>query len=227
MLNRRAALAAAAAVAVAASATALAQAPQETSFITYIEAGPKNAKAALSLVADYRDAAAKAPGILQIDALQRVGTPNHFAIVETWSSEKAQADFAATKEAKDFRSGLAPLLTAPYDERKHVALSVGPKAKQNGAIYAVTHVDIIPPKKDEGVASVKSLAENSRKATDVLRFDALTQVSRPNHMTIVESWKSKSAKDNFTATKGIISFREGLLPMSGSLYDERLYTRVK
>ena len=183
--------------------------------------------AARKLLASYRDAAVRAQGVVKFDALQRIGTPSHFAIVEHWSNAKAQDAFAATDKAKAFRKSLAPHLSAAYDERPHSALSVGGQATKAGAIYAVTHVDIIPTKKDEGVAATKALADKSRSAVDALRFDALTRISRPNHMTIVESWKSKAAKEAFTTAAHLKTYRENLTPMSGSLYDERLYAPIK
>ena len=227
MMTRRTTLALAAALSIAAPISALAQGGQEAYVVTYIEAAPKEATAARKVLATYRDAAMKAAGIVQFDALQRIGTPSHFAIVEAWSNAKAQETFAASAAAKDYRKELAPLLSAAYDERPHLGLSVGGKAASAGAIYAVTHVDIIPTKKDEGVAATKALADKSRTAVDALRFDALTQTSRPNHMTIVESWKSKSAKENFTTIAHLKTYRENLTPMSGSLFDERLYQRIK
>jgi len=221
------ALAAACTAASAIGALAQAQGSGQQYVVTYIEAGPKEAAAARKLLAAYRDAAVKAPGIVQFDALQRINTPSHFAIVEAWDNAKAQEDFAASEKAKAFRTALTPLLAAPYDERKHTALSVGAKTTGAGAIYAVTHVDIIPTKKDEGVASVKNLADKSRTATGAIRYDALTQSSRPNHMTIVETWRSPGDKTNFVTASQLKSFRDGLLPMSGSLYDERLYRIIK
>ena len=223
MLTRRAALAAAAAVLASA---AVAQATQDVSLITYIEVGPKSARSARELVMVYRNAAGKAQGVVQFEALERIGTPSHFAIVETWSSAKSQSDFAASKAATEFRSRLAPLLIASYDERKHSTLTVGRMAKQNGAIYAVTHVDFIPPKKDEGVPATKAFVDKSRSAPGALRFDGLIQDSRPNHLTLVESWKSKAAKEAFVADKATVDYRKLIGPMSGSLYDERLYKRL-
>ncbi len=228
MKSRRDALGLAVALFTAAICGAPVLAQAQTAYgITYIETAPKKAADARKLVAAYRDAAMKAQGVVQFDALQRIGTPSHFAIVEAWSNTKAQEAFAASDTGKAFRKNIAPLMTSAYDERPHSALSVGGKQAKPGAIYAVTHVDIIPTKKDEGVSATKGLADKSRSAVDALRFDALTQISRPNHMTIVESWKSKAAKDNFTVNAGLKAYRENLTPMSGSLYDERLYRRVK
>ena len=53
------------------------------------------------------------------------------------------------------------------------------------------------------------------------------QASRDNHMTIVESWKSMAALEHFTTEAATTTFREKLMPMSGSLYDQRLYRLVR
>ena len=143
--------------------------------VTYIEVAAKSAAATRGLLKTYTGVVAKRAGSIQFDAFERTDQPNHFAIVETWANTKALEEHAATTAAKDFRTKITPLLSAPYDERPHHALSTGPKTvTKAGAIYAVTHVDIIPPKKDEGVASVKALADKSRGTPGSLRYDALT-----------------------------------------------------
>jgi quinol monooxygenase YgiN len=192
--------------------------------VTYIETVAKSTAAARGLLKTYAAGATGQAGSLQFTAFERTDQPHHFAIIETWATVKAQQDHATTAAAKDFRAKLAPLLAAPYDERPHTALSAGPTvATKSGALFAITHVDIIPPKKDDGVASVMALAEKSRGTPGNLRFDALTQSSRPNHMTIVEMWATTAAMDTHRTTASTRQFREGLLPMSGSLHDQRLY----
>ena len=91
------------------------------------------------------------------------------------------------------------------------------------AIYAVTHVDVVPTEKDKGIGFVKVLSDLSRSHDGNMRFDALQQTSRPNHMTVVEAWKDQKAVDAHGTAEGTKQFREKLTPMSGSLYDERLY----
>jgi quinol monooxygenase YgiN len=207
--------------------TARAQDQGAAFVVTYIETESKSTGAARDLLKAYA-AAATRTGAVQFDAFERTDQPHHFAIIETWANVKAQEEHAATPAAKDYRAKLAPLLAAPYDERPHVALSAGAKVPTKaGTVFAITHVDIIPPKKDEGVASVKALAEKSRGTPGNLRFDALTQVSRPNHMTIVEMWSTKAAMDTHRNAPNTKQFRDGLLPMSGSLHDQRLYRPVR
>jgi quinol monooxygenase YgiN len=237
MVRRRSVLASASAVAIAASLalSALAQTPPPAAApppespyaVTYIEVASKSADEARKLLQGYRDAALKATGVIQFEAYERIGYKNHFAIVEQWSNVNARENNAASAKGKEFRAKIAPMLITAFDERPHYALSIGPKATAKGAVYAVTHIDIIPPKKEEGVASVKALADKSRGTPGNIRFDALTQANRPNHMTVVESWKDKASQDAHTSAAHTKSFRTGLTPMSGSLYDERLYTLLK
>jgi quinol monooxygenase YgiN len=91
-------------------------------------------------------------------------------------------------------------------------------------VVALTHVDLIPTFKDIGVPKVKEFAEQGRTISGNLRFDVLAQANRANHMTVVESWSTMAAKDAHIAEPFVKSFRETLMPMSGSLYDERVYS---
>jgi quinol monooxygenase YgiN len=195
--------------------------------VTYIETSPAAKAKALAMLKDLAKASRKEEGSLRFELLQRIGQDNHFAILEAWKDKEAQAAHARTDRVKALRDKLAPMLRAPYDERPHTGLAVGATKKAGEhAIYTVTHVDIIPPKKDEGIASVKELAETGRKAKGNLRFDALQQSSRPNHMTVTEIWSDMATYDAHGMMVPTKAFRDNLLPMSGSLYDERLYRRV-
>ena len=192
--------------------------------VTYLEVSPDSVAQSCSLLRAYAAAAQKADGSVQFETFQRIGQSNHFAIVETWLDSKAQETFAASPAANEFRSQIAPLRIGPYDARPHFTLNVGPNvAAPDDAVVGITHVDIVPARKDEGVISVKTLADQSRGSPGNIRYDAWVQTSRGNHMTIVESWTSMAALANFTTAAATRTFRENLLPMSGSLYDQRLY----
>jgi quinol monooxygenase YgiN len=197
--------------------------------VAYMEATPPAAAKVLALVRDFGKASRKDDGSLRFEVLQRIGQPNHFAILEAWKNKDAQAAHAAAAHTKQFRGNLDALLRSPYDERPHTALSIASmQAATAGeaAVYAVTHVDIVPTSKDVGVALVKQLSEDSRKDKGNVRFDALTQASRPNHMTVVEIWQDQNALEAHGMTAHTKEFREKLMPLSGSLYDERLYKAV-
>jgi quinol monooxygenase YgiN len=232
MVDRRQVLVGAAGAAGMLAAEAVAQtspaaAPPESPYaVTYIEVEPARADASRRLLARYQEAV-KDKGALEFAVFEQIGRAGHFAIVEQWPSAKAREDNAASAANREFRAALAPLLIAPYDERPHFALSIAPKAATPATVYVVTHVDIVPPKRDEGAAEVRKLAEASRGTAGNLGFDALVQASRLNHLTLVEAWTDAAAREAHSAANPTRSFRTALAPISGALYDERLYTLLK
>jgi quinol monooxygenase YgiN len=210
------------ALTVAGNTTALAQ---EATFFTatYVETGPVLAKVGAAALKTYRDASRKDNGVVHLDVLQRIDRPNQFVVLGAWTNQMAYDAHASGDNAKKLNEKLATTLAAPNDTRQHNGLAVAPVKSAKDPIYAVTHVDVIPPQKDNGVAAVKQLAEDSRKHAGNLTFDVWQQTNRPNHFTVVEVWKSKKAFDTHSMTAHVREFRDKLTPMSGALYDERLY----
>lgn len=201
--------------------------------VTYFETVPTYTGQVRNLMRDLARASRKEPGHIRMELLQRVGQPDQFMILEAWQDKDTHAAHAAAAHTKQFRDKLQPLLRGPYDERPHTNLSVGAAKTSLGggdarssAIYVVTHVDIVPKEKDTGVGLVKQLSETGRKGAGNLRFDALTQNSRPNHMTVVEIWAGKKSLEEHGITAYKRQFREKLMPLSGSLYDERFYRSI-
>jgi quinol monooxygenase YgiN len=197
--------------------------------VSYLEAVPQSADQTRSLVTQYVKALRQEPGSVQSFALQRIGVPNQFAIVEVWKDKDAQASHAAAASSQGFRSNLAPLLRSPYDERTHVPINVVPATKPpaSGSIYVVTHIDIFPPSQAAGISQIRTLADDSRKDDGNLRFDALQQTSRGNHETLVEAWENSSALAAHGASSHVKEFRAKLFPISGGLYDERIYQLIE
>jgi quinol monooxygenase YgiN len=197
--------------------------------VSYIEVSPAAKDKAAALLKDLAKASRKSEGNLRFDVLQRRERSNHFAIVEAWKDKNAFEARLAAASTTAFREKLQPLLTSGYDERPHTGLVVGPMTAGGGtaAVYVVTHVDVIPPKKDEAIAALQQLADPSRKDAGNLRYDVLQQISRPNHSTLVEIWKDQKSLEAHEGAAHTRSFRELLLPMSGSLYDQRLYRALQ
>jgi quinol monooxygenase YgiN len=110
----------------------------------------------------------------------------------------------------------------------HFPLSVGPLEVKagGGAVVAVTHVDVIPPQRENGTAITKQLAEDSRKEKGNMRFEAVTQVNRQNHFTVIEVWTDRKAADTHSMAEQTRAFRDKLGPATGALYDERFYRFV-
>lgn len=206
---------------------------QDTSsfyIVTYFETMTTDAPKAAEIARELAAASRKQEGNLRFEVLQRVGQTDHFVILEAWRNKEVHAAHAKAAHTGQFRQKLASMLRGPYDERPHGGLAVAASSADPGKtppttppVYVVTHVDIIPPEKEKGIQLVKELAEASRRETGNTRFDVLQQANRPNHMTVVEVWESRQAVDSHGGIQHMKQFREKLMPMSGSLYDERFY----
>lgn len=227
--------------------------------VTYIEVASKSAAKAVELIKAQGRAGAKQDGNLRFEALQRIGRPNHFVVLEAWVDKDARDNHARAAHTIAFRKALQPLLYNPYDERPHAGLdAVDPKSIKKATastLFVVTHVDIIPPEQfapckrqvsESGPCGndlVLTMVKASRKHAGNLRFDALTQTNRTNHMTIVEMWSKASDQEAHEVTGDIKTFRDGLFgippgsgvpaeplflfnPLTGSLYDERFYKQI-
>ncbi len=224
--------------------------------VTYIEVAPGQADKAADLIRKHRAASREQAGNIRFEALRGTGRTNHFALLEAWKDRAARDAHAKSPETVAFRKALQPLLYSPYDERPHAPMAAEPgKPAGPGAVYVVTHVDIIPteqvpPCKRQvnengpcGLALVEKLVMDSRKHPGNVRFEALTQANRPNHMTVVEVWENAKAQEAHTVNTDTRNFRDQLSgvapgsgvaadplfvinPLSGSLYDEQLYRSI-
>ena len=201
---------------------------QPVYIVTYVEVVPSSVADARKFILNYANEAKKASGAVAVEALQRISDPNHFALIEQWQSQAAKQAFAATPSVTTFRAALNPLQSAAYDERIHAALSVGSAKPISGdAIVILTHVDVVPTQVEPGTAKVKGFTEEGRNAPGNLRFDDVVQANRKNHFTLIESWEKPADKNAWISTKTARAFREELQPMSGALYDERVYKPVR
>lgn len=209
------------------SRLALAQPDESAYVVTYVEVDPASTAEAIRLLSQEREASLKDDGNLSFEALQRIGRPNQFVLFAEWRNDAARDAHSATAHTREFLEALTPLRITPYDERPHTPLSVAAPANGDAALYVVTHVDIVPTQKDVGIGIVKNFAVASRKDPGNVLFDVLTLSSRPNHQTVVEAWSSEEAQRMHAVAKATQEYREALLPLSGSLYDERLYRPLR
>jgi quinol monooxygenase YgiN len=94
-------------------------------------------------------------------------------------------------------------------------------------IYVVAHVDIIPPQKDAGTKLVQQYVVDTRKDPGLVRVEAGSEISRANHISIVEVWQNRKAFDEHVAAAHTRQFRQQIDPMLGSPYDERLHQSLE
>lgn len=226
-------LVASAALAFGAGTSGLRAQEAPTYIVTYIEVAPPMTEQAAQIVDRYAAAGREAAGDLRFEAMQRIDRPNQFAFVSVWKDQQAAQTYAASEAAKQFHDKLQPLLSAPVDERPYTGVeglstgAVGPSPRDNkGAVYVVTHVDLIPPKKDDGLAALKEVSGPSRAEPGNLGYEILQQNSRSNHFTVVETWRNREAFAAHEVAAHTRKLRDLLLPLQGALYDERLYTAM-
>jgi quinol monooxygenase YgiN len=215
--------------AVSTPAGAQAPPPQPATYaVTYLEVMPSAKGDAIKLIKDVAAASRKEPGNLRYEVLQRMDRDNQFAILEAWNDPKAYEAHAGGAAMAQFRDKLKPLRSGPYDERPSVPITTTPGTKGTpGEVYVVTHVDVTPNFKDPTIEMLKKFAEDTRKEPSSVRFEVLQQNNRANHFTVAEIWKDRSAIDNHIVTASTKDFREKLGPMSGALYDDRIYKSVE
>ena len=193
--------------------------------VTYVEVLSPSRADAVAALTSYRDATRQESGNLRCEVLSRAGQPHQLVILEVWQDQAAFETHGKTAGATQTREKIHAIRSAPIDERVHTGASVGPLAlgPAGDAVYVVTHVDVIPPRKDDGLAALKALADAARAEAGNLRFEVVQQISRPNHFTVVEIWKDAKAAEAHSMTEATRRFRDALGPMSGALYDERFF----
>src|SRR5262249_32971704 len=153
--------------------------------------------------------------------------PGQFVLLTTWKDKAALDAHMAAAHTKEFRNKINAPRNSPADDRIHNGLSLGAADAAAAPVYVITHVDVPPPTKDECVTMLKKLAEDSRKDDGNVRYDVVQQTNRPNHFTVIAAWKSREAFDAYGMAAHTREFRDKLTPMSGALYDERIYHAPK
>jgi quinol monooxygenase YgiN len=192
---------------------------------TYVEVMPSAVAPGVALLKQYRAAAFKEDGNLRAEALQEVDRPNRFVILEAWRDKAALDAHSQSTSTAKFRDQLKPIADAPYDERINNALYVtqGKNESQAGAVYIVTHVDVIPPGKDDCMAALKAMSVDTGNDPGNISYEVLQQANRGNHFTVVEAWTNRKQLDAHAMAAHTRAFRDKLSPIAGALYDERIY----
>ena len=195
--------------------------------VTYVEASPRDTRHATALLKNYVTAGKKDDGNVGFELVKGVHRPSWFVVIGSWRDQKAFEAHVAGTASKDMNDKIKTYIAAPNDTRQHTALSFAAAQSGKAGVCAVTHVDVIPPQKDNGVAALQQLASDSRNHQGNLQFDVWQQTNRPNHFTVVEAWANRGSFDVHEMQKPTREFRNKLATMTGALYDERLYKMLK
>jgi quinol monooxygenase YgiN len=193
--------------------------------VTYIEAMPDTIAPATALLKRYQNASSHEDGNVRVAALQELERPNRFAIVEAWRDKAALDAHEQSAATTEFRGKLKAIQAAPYDERINNALYAEHSKNENlaGALYVVTHVDVIPPGKDDCMAAFKAMSVDTAADTGNINYEVLQQANRGNHFAVLEVWANRKALDGHAMAAHTRAFRAKLVPIAGALYDERIY----
>jgi len=196
---------------------------------TYLDVQIRLTNQGISLIKQYRDATRMERGNSTVDVIQEIARPNRFVIIETWKDQPSFEAHERAEHTAQFRSNLKAIHSSPFDQRVHQGFAMDTRAPSTspGMIFAVTHVDVPPPRTAETEMLLKAIAGESRKDQGNIRYDVFQQSAARNHFTIFEVWKNRNAFDSHEATAHTRQFREALGPMLGAPYDERLFTPLK
>ena len=198
--------------------------------VTYIELKPDQAQAGARALSDYAAQSRKENGNLQFEAFQEGARPSRFVILEAWSGRAALESHFRNAVTAKLSGRLAPLRSAPDDRRMYDALYASPPAKASGnpagAVFVMTHVDVMPPYADGAAALLKAMRAETPRDHGNIVYNVLRQEHEPNHFTVAEVWASEQDVEAHLAAAHTVSFRQKLLPMTGALYDERGFTRL-
>lgn len=196
--------------------------------VTYLEVAPVSTAAAAALIKQRVEGARKDDGNARAEAFQRIAPANQFVLVGIWRDLAAFEQSRDSPASKDILNRLGLHLLAGIDTRVHNALIGGPDtARGQGAVFAVTHIDVPPPNKDACIALVAAHVAASRKDAGCVRYEVFQQADRPNHFSAVSVWADRAAFDAHIAAPHARDFRTRLTPLSGALYDERLYEAAR
>jgi quinol monooxygenase YgiN len=189
--------------------------------VAYVEVQSTAVNSLRSAFDRYRTDSRMEAGYGNFELLQQSGNPALFVIVERWRDQASRDVHATAESTTRFRAALTPIRVTGYDERPYKDFAVGTSTAASGeAVFVVTHVDIAPP--GDAAALLRRLAEESRGEPGCLRFDVLQHTQRANHFTIVETWRTRAARDRHAAATQTRQYRDALQPLIGSPLDERL-----
>lgn len=193
--------------------------------VTYVELMPNALASGSSLLKRYRDSSRTEVGNLRFDVLAEIARDNRFVIVEGWRDKAALDAHAHSAPSAQFNEKVNVIEDAPADVRVTRALYRAQGANENraGAVYAVTHIDVIPPGLDTCTAALKTMSVDTAKDSGNIGYEVLEQFDHPNHFTVVEEWTDRKTAEAHAMAMHTRAFRDKLKPITGALYDERFY----
>ncbi len=93
-------------------------------------------------------------------------------------------------------------------------------------INVVIYVDLDPAQASHGLSLLETEAEAETHSTGCLRAILIRESGRPNHLMLIETWRSSRNLDLLKHSERYKHFRDALQPMLASPLDERVGLQI-
>ena len=203
--------------------------PNVVNVIMYVDVREAAIPRAIALLKQYRDAQS-ADGSAEVDLYQEIGRPYRFAINEQWLSRSGYDSSRPAQAISQLLAGLKDIQSAPPQEHSFRRFDVGPVRAMGGGraqLYRISRFHVPGERQVQLLGVAKTLAEASRADQGGMRYDVL-QGANPNLdlFAIFESWSNPDALEAHRSAAHVQRFREALVPLMISTFDDRLYGRI-
>ena len=93
-------------------------------------------------------------------------------------------------------------------------------------VTVLTHVDIVPPKVDEGTELLLEFVASARDSPGLVRLALLRQTARKNHFELLWVWRSRADYEQHLRSPATREFRARIKPLLGSPVQDRVHVPV-
>ncbi len=191
---------------------------------SYIEVAPAFEVTAETIFKQLAEATRKESGVINFETAQRISPTSHFVIFGAWKDRPAYDAHVTAEHTKAALAALDAQLIAPIDNHLVKRITSGDlQIPPAGAVYAVTHLAVLPDKISDFSAALLTYAAATRRAAGNLRYFPAQDISRPNHFSVVEMWMDQAAEDMHEAAASSKEFRAIWAPITGPHFDRRWY----
>jgi autoinducer 2-degrading protein len=85
--------------------------------VTHVDVPPASRDATVASIQALAERSRSDPGNVRFDAVHQKDRTNHFTVIDVWSDQKSGENHQAAPHTRTFRTKLAPMLGALYDQR--------------------------------------------------------------------------------------------------------------
>jgi quinol monooxygenase YgiN len=202
------------------------QAPEHpVCLLTYIDVLPEAAAPVRELLVRYLHTSTGIKGRLAAAALEEIGRPERFALLEFWDSEADGQAQRATPAMVAMVQQLAAFSAGYEDRRFFEARTVTTGAPPDFAapVQSIAHLDLVGPVTSDAGQFISDVPAQLRLLPGNLGAALLPQLGRGNHLSLWAQWHDESSWRAALGSALSRRMRSTIGPHLGSPYDERLY----